>query len=387
MNGREEVTKTITTNKAKNILAELPTSFGKTKIALEWLKDKKGTTLIVVPRLVLIDSWLDEMQKWNVDRDVTFSTYVSLHKHAGYWDNIIFDECHHLSDRCFDILESYTWGHSILLSATVNRNKKWQIRSSFNVFAIKVSPREAIEENILPDPKVYLIPLELDNTKEDWRIVKNAGKGTPMVVPFKDRFKYTAMKHREIIIPCTQKQYYSDMCSLIDYYKRKSFMQRFKNLYLHKCGDRLKWLSSQKTEIGHFILSLLRGERVLTFCHSIEQTEKLGKHCINSKNKDALKELESFNDGKINHITACAMLDEGVNLKNCQYGLFINLNASERMQKQRLGRLLRHKEPIIIIPYFKDTRDEEILNKMLLDYNKDLVSVVNLNDLKGNPIH
>ena len=60
MNGREEVTKAIIESKAKNILAELPTSFGKTKNALEWLKNKKGTTLIVVPRLVLIDSWLDD---------------------------------------------------------------------------------------------------------------------------------------------------------------------------------------------------------------------------------------------------------------------------------------------------------------------------------------
>ena len=380
---REEATKLIVNSKAKNILAELPTSFGKTKIALEWLKAKPGTTLIVVPRLVLIDNWLDEMQKWGCDRNVTFSTYVSLHKHAGHWDNIIFDECHHLSDRCFDILENYEWKHSIMLSATVNRNKKWQIRTSFNVYVVKVTAREAIENNILPDPKVFLIPIELDKNEPVYEIIKNKGKGDAIYVDFKDRFKYIKVKNREIRIKCTARQYYADMSKLIEYYKNKSFMTRFKNLYLQKCGERLKWLSQQKTGIGMHLLHLLRGKRTLTFCHSIEQTEILGKYCINSKNKEAQANLEKFNLKKIQHITACAMLDEGVNLVDCQVGLFVNLNASERMQKQRLGRILRHPEPMIVIPYFKNTRDEEIVQKMLQDYNQNLVKIIDYTELEN----
>ena len=376
--GREETTATILSSNAKNILAELPTSFGKSKIALEWLKDKPGTTLIVVPRLVLIDNWIAEMEKWGCRSEVTFTTYVSLHKHAGNWTNIIFDECHHLSDRCFEVLKAYQWEHAIFLSATVNRNKRWQMNDAFNPYRVKVSPREAIEDNILPDPKVYLIPLELDNVAPTHVIVKNKGKGTPIVVSYKDSKKYIGVKYREINILCTQQEYYNDLCNLIRYYKNKAGISRtFKNLWLHKCGERLKWLSQQKTAVGSHLLShFLQGTRTLTFCHSIEQTEVLGKHCINSANKNALKELEAFNNGKVEHITACAMLDEGVNLKNCKAGLFINLNASERMQKQRLGRLLRHPEPIIIIPYFKDTRDEEILEKMLLDYNKNLITII-----------
>ena len=381
---REEATTTIVNSRAKNILAELPTSFGKTKIALEWLKNKSGTTLIVVPRLVLIDNWLDEMQKWGCDRNVTFSTYVSLHKHAGYWDAIIFDECHHLSDRCFDILESYKWGHAILLSATVNKNKKWQIRDSFNVQTIKVTAREAIESNILPDPKVFLIPIYLDRSKKAYTIIKNKGKGSPMEIDYSERFKYTHIKYREIRIKCTQYEYYDDLCSIVYFFKKRMHMsQIMKNKYLQKCGERLKWLSQQKTGIGMHLLHLLRDKRTLTFCHSIEQTEILGKYCINSKNKEAQANLEKFNLKKINHITACAMLDEGVNLVDCQVGLFVNLNASERMQKQRLGRILRHPEPMIVIPFYKNTRDEEIVQKMLQDYNQDLVEVIDYAELEN----
>lgn len=66
-----------------------------------------------------------------------------------------------------------------------------------------------------------------------------------------------------------------------------------------------------------------------------------------------------------------------VNLTNCRVGIYATLNSSERMIAQKLGRLLRHEEPIIIIPYYKYTRDEEIVKKMCENYNIDLVTTIN----------
>lgn len=71
-----------------------------------------------------------------------------------------------------------------------------------------------------------------------------------------------------------------------------------------------------------------------------------------------------------------------MNLVNCKVGVYASLNSSERMIKQKLGRLLRHSEPVIIIPYYKYTRDEEIVNKMLEDYNPQLVLTTNINELQ-----
>lgn len=72
-----------------------------------------------------------------------------------------------------------------------------------------------------------------------------------------------------------------------------------------------------------------------------------------------------------------------VNLTNCRIGIFCNLNSSEIVVKQRVGRILRHKSPIIIIPYFKDTREEELVEKMIEDYNKELIKTLNnINDLE-----
>ena len=54
------------------------------------------------------------------------------------------------------------------------------------------------------------------------------------------------------------------------------------------------------------------------------------------------------------------MLNEGVNLIDCQIGIFAYLTISERLNTQKVGRLIRHPKPIIYIVYFANTRDEEI---------------------------
>lgn len=65
-----------------------------------------------------------------------------------------------------------------------------------------------------------------------------------------------------------------------------------------------------------------------------------------------------------------------MNLVNCQVGIYANLNSSEAIIKQRMGRLLRHPNPIIIVPYFKNTREEELVKIMLQDYNPELVTTI-----------
>ena len=77
------------------------------------------------------------------------------------------------------------------------------------------------------------------------------------------------------------------------------------------------------------------------------------------------------------------MINEGVTLTDCKVGLFASINSSEILVKQKNGRILRHKEPIIIIPYYKNTREEELVVKMIENYNKDLIQVIkSVNDIK-----
>lgn len=388
---REDTREEILKLKNKAILLELPTGFGKSLIGMELcLRDNPHSILIVVPRIVLIKNWQDEFKKWGNDKyldKVTFSTYAGLHKIQGHFNCIILDEAHHITPRVQELLSYLTTDHVIMLSATVKKDLKYELKDLYpDLYCYKVSMKEAIDNDVLPDPTVYLIPLTLDVTNYTETIVKHPSGKVHITCNYKERWNYIRNKNIRLTIQCTPYQKYTELASEVEFWKNKYMRTRneiFKNKWLQSASVRLKYLSNLKTPIVKEMLTKLGRERVLTFCCSIEQTEKLGKNCINSKNKDAVAILESFNTGKINHITACNMLNEGMNLSSCRVGIYANLNSSDTIIKQRLGRILRHKEPIVIIPYYKETRDAELVDKMLEDYNPELVHVINnINEVK-----
>ena len=87
--------------------------------------------------------------------------------------------------------------------------------------------------------------------------------------------------------------------------------ERVKNLWLSTADKRLKWLSEQKEDIVLNLLDKFKNQRTITFCKNIEQSVRLGKYNITSKNKNSTRYLTMFNDNKIKHITAVNILNEG----------------------------------------------------------------------------
>lgn len=378
---------------SKCLLTLLSTGLGKTKIAIDCInkicdkvfsiENDRTDVLIVVDKKVHIQNWKDEFEKWggiNTD-NVEFCCYASLHKYANsYWDVVVLDECHHVgSEVRLEALGTINIAYNLIgLSATVPRELKAWFKRKYKTAIVSCTTQEAIESNILPDPTIYLMPLTLNNKEytELYEINKK-DKSTPIYGDYKDLWVLKRSK-KHAFIRCTQRQYLNELDGLVNFYKRKAAggSTIMKNLWLRACGDRLTYLANVKNEQVQAILTKLKNYRTITFCTSIEQSEKLGKNCIHSKNKTAQETLNSFNAGKIKHITACHMLNEGVNLANCRYGIFANINASETIQIQRVGRALRHKDPILIIPFFKDTREEELVRKWMNNYNKDLIKVI-----------
>ena len=384
---REDIQKEVLALKGTNWLLELATGTGKSRMAIEKIRSQvtdSFNTLIVVPRNALKKNWKNELDEWwpGNPLSITYTTYVSFPKYKGNWDFVIFDECHHLSERCREALCDFEISHSILLSATVGKNLKDELKEVFDdLVSYKRDLRDVINDELLPDPRVYLWPLNLRTDLPTESIWKNPkAKGKLIECSWATRWNYIKQKNFPVRIYCTERQYYDDLYSQICYWKRRFKVTSSpiaKNKWLRLCADRLKWLSDKKVKHIYQLLPLLAKYRTLTFCNSIDQTELLGDYCINSKNADSMQYLEDFNSGKIDHITACNMLNEGMNLTNCQVGIYANLNSSEAIIKQRMGRLLRHPKPVIIVPYFKATREEELVKKMLEDYNPKLITIVN----------
>ena len=363
-------------DKAKYLILELITGMGKTKVAIDLINhicdrvfrnDECPTTiLILVAKTVHKQTWKDEIEKWGgIKSDyITIECYESLKNYENsYFDVVVADEMQHLSEARIDVLETIHINESFIgLSATIKRDMRDYFIHNYKAEVIKCGLKEAVEDEVLPEPTVYLLPLTLDTTNYTYKVKKFG---------------------RDIIT--TQKGCYDSISSLIEWYKNKYFNsrnERIKNLWLSTAGKRLKWCAEQKEALVLSLLDKFRNYKTLTFCSSIEQSERLGKYNITSKNKASVKNLEMFNLNKIKHITACNILNEGVNLTNCRIGIFCNLNSSEIVVKQRVGRILRHKSPIIIIPYFKDTREEELVQKMIEEYSEEsIVTINNINEI------
>lgn len=371
---QEEAMKAI--SRSKYTILELITGYGKTKIAIDLINhicDRmyKGTEhstiiLILVAKTVHKQTWKDEIEKWGgIKSDyITIECYESLKNYENsYFDVVVADEMQHLSEARIDVLETIHINESFIgLSATIKRDMRDYFIYNHKAEVIKCGLKEAVEDEVLPEPTVYLLPLSLDKSNYTYKVKKFG---------------------RDIIT--TQKGCYDSISSLIEWYKNKYFNsrnERIKNLWLSTAGKRLKWCAEQKEALVLSLLDKFRNYKTLTFCSSIEQSERLGKHNITSKNKASVKNLEMFNNNKIKHITACNILNEGVNLTNCRIGIFCNLNSSEIIVKQRVGRILRHKSPIIIIPYFRDTREEELIEKMIEGYSADSIETIsNINEI------
>lgn len=386
-------------DKHKCTVLQWSTGVGKSKAAIDCVnficdrvyKEHESPTsvLLLVAKGVHKENWKKEFDKWGINTDlITIECYESLKKYEdSYFDVIIADEAQHLSDARLEVLRTIHINESlILLSATLTKAMKEYFKDKYHADIISYNIQDAIEDEVLPEPTIYLLPLHFDHEVSEI-IEKNVRCAVKNIVTCNWNERWSFIKNKQPVrIRCTKRQYLEELNNQIEWYKKKFMCTRsdiIKNRWLKLCNNRLKFLANCKNGIILSLLSQLKNYRTLTFCNSIEQAEVLGKNCIHSRNKESESILVDFNNKKIKHITSVNILNEGMNLTDCQFGIFANINASEIIVKQRFGRLLRHKNPIIIIPYYKGTREEELVEKMIEDYSPDLIKqITNINEIR-----
>lgn len=361
---RDELLKEVLGTRSDRLMLELATSVGKSRLAIEKLKQwdaagKIENILLAVPMNVLKQNWLDELVKWKAEHlipKITFTTYVSIPKNAGNYSVIVLDEAHRLSERGFAALMATKIDKAIVLSATLTRTIKADYRRLLGDYKlVKVDIRDAIDEEILPEPEVILVPLSLDDVQGEFEYEKKVNG--QMV-----KYKGPAWKIHKMIDDDVS--YWNDRTMVTG-------EAAARNIWLSKCGKRLKMLSSFKMSHplieGIRVYAISKG-RSISFCADTAQASLICKNDVTSKRKEARTVLEKFNKHLYNHISAVSMLNEGANLSDCRVGIFYYIASSEIISKQRMGRILRHSEPMVFFIYFKGTREEEIIYRQLSNF-------------------
>ena len=392
MNRTEVYQKCITKLKETDtLLLELPTGYGKTFLSLKVVnylaaaryKGRSISMLLLVAKTVHKQTWQDEIKKWGgiaVDT-LTIECYESLKKHEGeHFDIIVMDEVHHInSDLRLESLGTLSYGNIIGLSATIPRKLKSYLEYKYHAMTVSCDIVDAIQEEVLPEPQIVLFPLQLDRVNPTETLEVNPkAKGRIYHGKYDERWKYRKLKVHALL-SCTQRERVNEYNAQILNEKNRYMRNRqeyMKNKWLFDCGERIKYLANLKNDVVKDILKKLAKERTITFCKTIEQAEQLGRYCIHSKNRDSDQLYRDFNEKKISHITSVNILNENANLVDCKYAVFANYSSSEVISTQRVGRSLRHKSPVIIMPYYENTREQEIVENMLKDFNKECIHTI-----------
>lgn len=378
------------------VILRWATGTGKSSMAIKLANNAavscgtKCSALFVVAERAHIKNWQQEFNKWSLkdDIDVTIICYNSLHKVNTYYDIIVLDEAHHaFTEKRLGILQYIKAKYVYLLSATLPSKKIYEIEDIYGKFEIStVSLKSAVEQNILPEPKIYVIPMELDNTEYNQTISTGTGVNLP-TVRWEDRFKYLN-KHMPCIIQCTERQKYINFTNSMEYWKERytrSHNQFHHNKWVSLGSQRKRYLGELKTAyIRQLIDSFSLKKRFICFCASVKQAQEIDPYnTISSKRPSKLNQqiIDAFNDKKIHRLFAVGMANEGLNLKDIQAGIITQLDGKERLFIQKVGRSLRADTPVAYIFYYKDTQDEVYLKNALENLDEKYIVYTDINHL------
>ena len=377
-----------------DVLLQWGTGVGKGYFGVKALSTlKPQNTLILVAERAHIDNWKEEFKKQGQQQlldNCTIACYASLKKYLETeWDLLILDESHHAcSDLRLDYLFTIKANRVLALSATMKKddiqNLSAALTRSVNSFYVsKVGLQDAIEDDILPEPKIYLIPLTLNKTEFTEIIEESWGKKEKRVninCKYPEAWGYRKNKVKypnvNLTIYCTQYQKYSYICEQFNYWQRFYMRNRneaIKNKWLQWGSKRKLYLGQLKTTLASTLVSKLQaeGKRFICFCANIEQATALGgENAVHSKATEIDAKIKAFNEGKQDSLFCCQMLTEGQNLNNIEAGVLVQLDGNERTYIQKAGRAMRAKNPEIYIFYYKDTRDEEFLKNAIQGIDK-----------------
>ena len=381
----------------KNVLLEWATGTGKTRQAIRAIdfldKEKHNSILIVVAETAHKKNWIEEFNKWNkailsdINYDITLICYDSLHHYRdNHFDMVILDEAHHIGTEIrTDILRTISSDRFILLSATIEQNIIKEISDIIGYIKISRIPlQEAIALGLIPQPKIILVPMTLDNTIYNQEVIETRGNKDKLVTimcSIKDKWKYLKNKKAypniKLIMKCTEQQKYNDLESKLTYYMkllRIKNSESIKNKMLQYGSQRKTFLGLLKDKKAKEIISTFKNYRYLCFCANIEQADRLGgSHSIHSKKDNPLEVIDKFNNKEINSLYVVGMLKEGQNLVDIEKGVIIQLDGKIRSFIQKSGRILRAEKPEIYIIYFKGTQDEIYLNRALDGLNPEYI--------------
>jgi superfamily II DNA or RNA helicase len=327
---------------------------GKTYIGLQYVSIIKGKVLVVAPKVSIFESWRQDAQKFSLDHllnDITFTTYLSLHKHNPEDYNIlILDEAHNTKYSHEPFLSEFK-GSILGLSGTPPRYKngeKGEMMETYYPIRYQYTVDEAVDSDILNDYRIFvhLLPLSDEKTiktKQGWYT--------------SERKQYDWIS-QEIINAPSEKQVMFKRIMRINYLKQFSTKERFVKLIMN---------------------SIPTEEKCLVFANTTEQADNLCENSYHSKQHKTAnsQNLVSFASGEIRFLSAVEQLSEGISIPNLKHIVILHAYGNEKRASQKIGRALRlsaDQTAYIHILCYNETVDEDWVQAALKDFDEEKIT-------------
>lgn len=362
---QEEAQQAFVDNKCRGLVVAV-TGSGKTVFGIKTLKLLKQRTLIVVPTIVLLKQWVDELIKNGIPEN-KIGTYYGENKEIKeitvsvinsactrndwnmYKSFLIVDEVHRLNNNTTEfqkLLLNNSFNYTLGLTATIDLKD--------GIYGI-------VEQKIGPVIYNYTYKdAQKADTISDLTII-NKGINLPT-------FDYKKLEQYNNRIAAGIKEY-KTFENLIDSSKKRDYKA---TAVLRLMATRKKIYNNNPLKMEAVIDDLVfhKNDKSIVFNEYKTMADKLYMELKKKnipvwlyhsgtlkKDYDPIGEFTRSPNGVLVTVKA---LDEGLNVKDASRAFLIGYNTTDRQAIQRVGRIIRkhgNKKSYIHNYYFKNTKD------------------------------
>jgi len=287
---------------------------GKTRTALQIAqKTKSKRILVVYPDNKIKNSWIKDIAETAFKADVTYTTYLSLHKHIQQYDYVFLDEIHQSShaqrEEIAKLLKlNSRWAG---LSGSLSPATIKELNQYFKAkVIIQYSIEQAIKDGLISNYEIHVVSCKLDNK------IQTKNKSGKLV---------------------TEKKASDNYGYVIDMLRSQG-----KNTMFAALGRmRLIQKSVGKIEATKKLLEQFKDERVLIFNGLTTTANSFGSLVHHSRNENE-EEFINFanNKSKYKHLAVVKIGNSGVNFISLDRIILNYFDSNEENTTQKICRAL-----------------------------------------------
>lgn len=287
---------------------------GKTICALRIAQKIKAKEILVVyPDNKIRNSWINDVDKIAFKANITYTTYLSLHKHILQYDFIVFDEIHATSEAQREEMKSLLKINKMWvgMSGSLSKDTVKELNCYFKAKIIIDYPIEqAISDGIISNYEIHIVKAKLDT-----KILTKNSKGKML----------------------SEKQKYDNLSYVID-----SLIRSGKSAFMPSLA-RMRILQSSIGKLNKTkeLLKQFKDKRILIFTGLTKTANELGTRVHHSKDENEEDFIQfASGDSKFNHLSVVKIGNSGVTFKNLDLIILNSFDGNEESTTQKICRCL-----------------------------------------------